>query len=191
MLAADTLCSYGTLAMFKDVNRICKMSDTTLVGAGGEFSDFQYITHMLEDLNGACVRACLCVEQVGRGGWAHKPPPCLHRTLISSLWYTHLPHTCPLAHSTHPHTDNDRNMDDGYTHSPSEVYHYLRAVMYQRRNKVHITRACVSVGVLVFVCHYLRGVNAPASQHNTAYTVDARTRTNVARAHKHFHMRIY
>lgn len=29
----------------------------------------------------------------------------------------------------------DRNMDDGFVHSPSEVYNYLRAIMYQRRNK--------------------------------------------------------
>jgi 20S proteasome subunit beta 7 len=50
MLAADTLASYGTLAMFKDVERIHKVSETTLVGAGGEFSDFQQIQHIIGDL---------------------------------------------------------------------------------------------------------------------------------------------
>lgn len=30
---------------------------------------------------------------------------------------------------------SDLNEDDGYTKSPSEVYNYLRAIMYQRRNK--------------------------------------------------------
>mmetsp|Transcript_5173 Transcript_5173/g.11439 ORF Transcript_5173/g.11439 Transcript_5173/m.11439 type:complete len:161 (+) Transcript_5173:209-691(+) len=34
-------------------------------------------------------------------------------------------------------TGDDRNYDDGYNHSPSEIYHYLRAVMYQRRNKMN------------------------------------------------------
>ena len=29
----------------------------------------------------------------------------------------------------------DLNLDDGYTRSPSEIFNYLRAVMYQRRNK--------------------------------------------------------
>ena len=29
----------------------------------------------------------------------------------------------------------DLNQDDGYKRSPSEVFNYLRAVMYQRRNK--------------------------------------------------------
>jgi hypothetical protein len=52
MLAADTLASYGTLAMFKDVERLHKVSDTTLVGAGGEFSDFQKIQHIIGDLTG-------------------------------------------------------------------------------------------------------------------------------------------
>mmetsp|Transcript_24835 Transcript_24835/g.44158 ORF Transcript_24835/g.44158 Transcript_24835/m.44158 type:complete len:250 (-) Transcript_24835:115-864(-) len=84
MLAADTLCSYGTLAMFKDAKRLTTVGETTIVGAGGEFSDFQQIQHMLEEI-----------------------------------------------------TDDDRNYDDGYNHSPSEIYHYLRAVMYQRRNKMN------------------------------------------------------
>lgn len=29
----------------------------------------------------------------------------------------------------------DVNSDDGYTKTPSEYFHYLRAIMYQRRNK--------------------------------------------------------
>jgi 20S proteasome subunit beta 7 len=31
----------------------------------------------------------------------------------------------------------DRNADDGYSRSPSEIHNYLRAVMYQRRNKAN------------------------------------------------------
>jgi len=30
---------------------------------------------------------------------------------------------------------SDINQDDGYTRNPSEIFNYLRAVMYQRRNK--------------------------------------------------------
>ncbi|KAJ3296293.1 Proteasome subunit beta type-7 [Borealophlyctis nickersoniae] len=50
MLAADTLASYGSLARFRDVKRIVEVGDSTLVGASGELSDFQYITHLLDNL---------------------------------------------------------------------------------------------------------------------------------------------
>lgn len=84
MLAADTLASYGTLAMFKDVERIAKVGDHTLIGAGGEFSDFQKIQRLMDDLTGI-----------------------------------------------------DRNNDDGFSHAPHEIFHYLRAILYQRRNKMN------------------------------------------------------
>lgn len=41
MLAADTLASYGSLARFKDVQRLNTVGEFTILGAGGEFSDFQ------------------------------------------------------------------------------------------------------------------------------------------------------
>jgi len=30
-----------------------------------------------------------------------------------------------------------QNLDDGFTHSPSEIFHYMRAIFYQRRNKMN------------------------------------------------------
>lgn len=42
--------SYGSLARFRDVKRICDVGEHTLVGASGDISDFHYIEHMLEDL---------------------------------------------------------------------------------------------------------------------------------------------
>ena len=82
MLAADTLASYGSLAMFKDVQRISKTGSYTLVGASGEMSDYHAILRKLEGLE----------------------------------------------------RDN-LNANDGFEHSPVEIYSYLRAVMYQARNK--------------------------------------------------------
>ena len=82
MLASDTLASYGSLARYKDIRRIMKIGDSVLVGASGEYSDFQSLTRKLEELH-----------------------------------------------------QEDVNIDDGYVRSPSEVHNYLRAVMYQRRNK--------------------------------------------------------
>jgi 20S proteasome subunit beta 7 len=82
MLAADTLASYGSLARYKDVRRIQKIGECTLLGASGEMSDFQSLLDKLGSMNQA-----------------------------------------------------DLNQDDGFTRTPSEIHNYLRAMMYQRRNK--------------------------------------------------------
>lgn len=81
MLASDTLASYGSLARYKDVRRL-KSVGQTIIGASGEYSDFQAVMDMLENVN-----------------------------------------------------QEDVNCDDGFTKGPSEVHNYLRAVLYQRRNK--------------------------------------------------------
>jgi len=50
MVAADTLCSYGNMARYKNTCRIAEVAPNTLLGAAGEFSDFQYIKQLLGDL---------------------------------------------------------------------------------------------------------------------------------------------
>jgi len=50
LLAADTLASYGSLARFRSVERLKAVNESTLIGASGEFSDFQYIQTLLETL---------------------------------------------------------------------------------------------------------------------------------------------
>ncbi|KII84727.1 hypothetical protein PLICRDRAFT_126612 [Plicaturopsis crispa FD-325 SS-3] len=50
MLAADNLASYGSLARFKDVQRLHPVGNNTIIGAGGDMSDFQYIQSILDDL---------------------------------------------------------------------------------------------------------------------------------------------
>ncbi|KAI9355927.1 nucleophile aminohydrolase [Zopfochytrium polystomum] len=50
MLAADNLASYGSLARFRDVERLLPVGNFTVVGASGDISDLQYIKHMLESL---------------------------------------------------------------------------------------------------------------------------------------------
>jgi len=47
MLAADTLLSYGSMAKTMDASRWVEI-DQTLIGASGEYSDFQAIQEMLE-----------------------------------------------------------------------------------------------------------------------------------------------
>lgn len=50
ILAADNLASYGSLARFKDVRRLHKLGEKTLIGAGGDMADFQQLKKMLESL---------------------------------------------------------------------------------------------------------------------------------------------
>ncbi|KAG6809880.1 hypothetical protein H0H92_014298 [Tricholoma furcatifolium] len=50
MMAADNLASYGSLARFKDIQRLQPVGSHTVIGAGGDMSDFQYIQSILDDL---------------------------------------------------------------------------------------------------------------------------------------------
>jgi len=50
MMAADNLASFGSLARFKDVSRLHPVGAHTIIGAGGDMSDFQYIQRILDGL---------------------------------------------------------------------------------------------------------------------------------------------
>ncbi|EME29591.1 20S proteasome subunit beta 7 [Galdieria sulphuraria] len=50
VIAADTLASYGSLARFQNFSRLLKVTDSCLLGGGGEISDFQEIQRLLENL---------------------------------------------------------------------------------------------------------------------------------------------
>jgi 20S proteasome subunit beta 7 len=43
--------SYGSLARFKNLERLKAVNEHTLIGAGGEYSDFQAIQKMLENIS--------------------------------------------------------------------------------------------------------------------------------------------
>ena len=42
--------SYGSLARFKDIQRLHPVGNNTVIGAGGDMSDFQYIQTILDEL---------------------------------------------------------------------------------------------------------------------------------------------
>jgi len=42
--------SYGSLARFRNVERMIKVGDSTVIGASGDISDFQYITYLMDKL---------------------------------------------------------------------------------------------------------------------------------------------
>lgn len=48
MLAADTLCSYGSMAKYKNAKRLLNINSRTLIGASGEYSDLQSISDLLK-----------------------------------------------------------------------------------------------------------------------------------------------
>lgn len=50
MMAADCLASYGSLARFKDIQRLHEVGKYTVIGAGGDMSDFQYLQDILNEL---------------------------------------------------------------------------------------------------------------------------------------------
>ncbi|KAK5575247.1 hypothetical protein RB653_010504 [Dictyostelium firmibasis] len=50
VMGSDMLLSYGSLARFNSTERMKKFGGFTIVGASGEYSDFQSITNTLDDL---------------------------------------------------------------------------------------------------------------------------------------------
>lgn len=48
IIAADTVCSYGSLARYRTVSRLYKVNDSTVVGGGGDYADFQFIKSLVE-----------------------------------------------------------------------------------------------------------------------------------------------
>ncbi|KAL7538747.1 hypothetical protein ACHAXR_009625 [Thalassiosira sp. AJA248-18] len=90
MLAADTLCSYGSLAKYKNAKRLLNINSRTLIGASGEYSDLQSISDLLR-------RNAL-----------------EDRCTADSLY------------------EEDNNEE-----CAKEIWSYMRAVMYNRRNKMN------------------------------------------------------
>jgi len=48
IIAADMLGSYGSLARFRNCQRLLKVNDSTLIGAAGDYADFQFLSNVIE-----------------------------------------------------------------------------------------------------------------------------------------------
>jgi 20S proteasome subunit beta 7 len=75
MLAADTLASYGSLARYKDVRRLQKIGEQTLIGASGEISDFQAVMELLESQNQSDVNEDDGYVKSSTFNISQQPPP--------------------------------------------------------------------------------------------------------------------
>lgn len=90
MMAADNLASYGSLARFKDIQRLTPVGDFTVLGAGGDMSDYQYIQAMLDDL---------LVEEEVNAGDGHKLGPAEIHEYLSQVMYARRSKMNPLWNS--------------------------------------------------------------------------------------------
>ncbi|XP_054838496.1 proteasome subunit beta type-4 [Eublepharis macularius] len=50
VIAADMLGSYGSLARFRNISRVMKVNDSTVLGASGDYADFQYLKQVIDQM---------------------------------------------------------------------------------------------------------------------------------------------
>lgn len=50
IIAADMLGSYGSLARFRNISRLMKVNDNTILGASGDYADYQYLKQVIEQM---------------------------------------------------------------------------------------------------------------------------------------------
>eukprot|EP01135_Chromosphaera_perkinsii_P009586 Nk52_evm36s1810 gene=Nk52_evmTU36s1810 len=86
VMAADTLGSYGSMARFRGVSRLHKVNSTTVLGAGGDYADFQCLKDMLDEL----VIADECIED----GYQLSPQSIYH--YLSRVMYNRRSKMDPL-----------------------------------------------------------------------------------------------
>lgn len=48
VIAGDMLGSYGSLARFRNCPRVLKVNNNIIVGAGGDYGDFQYLKDIIQ-----------------------------------------------------------------------------------------------------------------------------------------------
>lgn len=84
------IASYGSLARFKDVQRLHAVGSYTVIGAGGDMSDFQYLQGHLEDLT-------IAEEDTAADG--HKLGPAEIHEYLSQVMYRRRSKMNPLWNS--------------------------------------------------------------------------------------------
>lgn len=50
IIAADMLGSYGSLARFRNISRLMKVNNSTILGASGDYADYQYLKQIIEQM---------------------------------------------------------------------------------------------------------------------------------------------
>ncbi|XP_063296301.1 proteasome subunit beta type-4 [Pelobates fuscus] len=50
IIAADMLGSYGSLARFRNISRLMKVNSCTMLGASGDYADYQYLKQVIDQM---------------------------------------------------------------------------------------------------------------------------------------------
>jgi len=89
VIAADTLGSYGSLARFRDISRLMKVNDSTIIGGFGDYADYQHIVKLLNQQT---------IDDAVVGDGVYRDAPSIHswlrcvlynrRTKMNPLWNT-------------------------------------------------------------------------------------------------------
>ncbi|KAA8494525.1 Proteasome subunit beta type-4 [Porphyridium purpureum] len=77
VISSDTLASYGSMAKFRKISRIHKVSDACVIGAGGEFSDFQEIKKTMDGV---------MIEQFCMDDGYVLTPSAIHQYLVRVMY---------------------------------------------------------------------------------------------------------
>lgn len=77
VIAADTLGSYGSMARFRDVSRVMKVNNTTVMAGAGDYADYQHLKERLEQMT--------IDEQVQDDGF-EMPPQAVHSYLTRLMY---------------------------------------------------------------------------------------------------------
>ena len=78
IIAADTLGSYGSMARFRNLSRIMKVNDWTVMSAAGDYADFQYLKEEL--------RQMVIDEEILNDGFT-MPPSAVHSWITRVLYH--------------------------------------------------------------------------------------------------------
>ena len=77
IIAADVLASYGSLARFRDCPRLMRINHATILGAGGDYADYQYLKDVIEGK---------MIEERNHNDGFHIKPRALHSWLTRLLY---------------------------------------------------------------------------------------------------------
>ncbi|MBN3279488.1 PSB4 protein, partial [Polyodon spathula] len=89
IIALDMLGSYGSLARFRNISRLTKVNSSTILGASGDYADYQHLKQVLEQM--------VIDEELLGDGHSYSPKP-IHswltrvmynrRSKMNPLWNT-------------------------------------------------------------------------------------------------------
>ncbi|KAL8184750.1 UNVERIFIED_CONTAM: Proteasome subunit beta type-4 [Gekko kuhli] len=117
IIAADMLGSYGSLARFRNISRVMKVNDSTVLGASGDYADFQYLKQV--------------IDQMVKGGSSDTSKKRKRKRKARWLPFSRI---------------DEELLGDGHSYSPKAIHSWLTRAMYSRRSKMNPLWNTVVIG---------------------------------------------